>query len=267
MYATLLLLAALAPAGLEQAAPPAPTATSSAPPAQPAQPAPGPVSPPKADQPPAQAADQKPASPAPAGTQPIPPAAANAGQGYPARTLRATATRGTATIQVNLLPNTGKQDVRAGLLESVSSPDYKVVPDLNVITDFAVKEPTVRPIDVEVGGLVPFGEMTVPILYQGKQVETVRFLKPGLIVRPPAEGPTVADEEVGEVLLVLENASAEEYPRVGSACAFRTWTCATPWATSPRRCARTRLPAKGDGGPASSTSWAGFSAVPGCHTR
>ena len=104
---------------------------------------------------------------------------------------------------------------------STQSPDYRTVPDLNVLTDFNVTQAAVRPIDVEVGGLVPFGEMTIPILYQGKQVETVRFLKPGLIVRAPAEGPTIAEENVRELLLVLENASAEEYARVGIRVRFQ----------------------------------------------
>jgi hypothetical protein len=195
MYATLLLVVALAPAGFDQ------------PPSPPDQPPPGPAS------------DQKPLAP-PAVPSQTPAPAADAGQGYPARTLRATATRGTATVQLNLLPNTGRQDIRAGLLVSAGSPDYRIVPELTV-SEFSVTDEAVRPVEIVVSGLVPFGEMTVPILYQGKQVETIRFLKPGLIVRAPAEGPIVADEDVRELLLVLENASAEEYTRVGIRVRFQ----------------------------------------------
>ena len=65
-------------------------------------------------------------------------------------------------------------------------------------------------VELKIQDLVPFGESTTPLFYQGRQVEVLRFSKTGLIVRPAVEGSYVARQ--GEkFLLVLKNPSTIEY--------------------------------------------------------
>ena len=144
MYATILLLAALNPASVDQASPPQPP-SGNPPPTQTAPPAPGPTGAVKAN-PPRRPGAAPPA--APGGSCAVRRERRPGLSGpHPSGHLD----KGYATVQLNLLPGTGRQDIRAGLLVSTQSPDYRTVPDLNVLTDFTVTQAAVRPIDVEVG--------------------------------------------------------------------------------------------------------------------
>ena len=77
------------------------------------------------------------------------------------------------------------------------------------------------PEDIE--GLAAFGESSAPLLYKGRQVEVLRFSKPGLIAKPPVGDAFVVRESKGQspsILLVLENPSTFAYESVRARLRF-----------------------------------------------
>jgi len=117
-----------------------------------------------------------------------------------------------ATVQVLLtdpVPETVPVpgDFEAGLLASTQEPALRHRPSVTLVMapppDPKAKDYRVT---LRISGLMAFGEFSVPLFYKGRPIETQRFLKPGLIVRSPAEGSFVARE--GEpFVVVLENPS------------------------------------------------------------
>jgi hypothetical protein len=85
-------------------------------------------------------------------------------------------------------------------------------------------------VELKVRDLIAFGESTVPLLYRGKEVESLRFSKPGLIAKAVGEGGFVAREGETRLFsrkrrtawlpLVLENTSAFEYKSVRARLRF-----------------------------------------------
>jgi hypothetical protein len=206
MHAPVLLFAALMSGGLPAQAPaPPPPATQAAPPptqGAPAAPDPKTVppdtkAPPEKGQPPeAKATDTTQPQ---AGTKPGAPSGDSrptAGQGHPPVVVPATEDTASVRVQIALdgSAEPTKDDFKAGLLVSAQSPDLRIVPTIDVTSNLAGQKGSVN-IDLLVKGLSPFGEMTVPLHYRGRQVETLRFHKVGLVVKPPPDGVIVAQEK------------------------------------------------------------------------
>jgi hypothetical protein len=150
--------------------------------------------------------------------------AANGGQGLPPIAVSGTLQVAKARVQVSLdsTADSVPGDFQAGLLVSPQQPDAGIVPAVAVLTDLSGKRgPSPISLDIEVSGLVPFGELTVPLMYKRRQVETLRFRKAGLIVRPPAGGPIMAHEKDRRLLLVLENPSVDSHVKVGVRVRFQ----------------------------------------------
>jgi hypothetical protein len=144
-----------------------------------------------------------------------------AGQGVPAVILSPTQT--VVDVRVRLPVDEAsfqKRDLKAGLLTSTSDPDLRILPGIEVTSDVKTVKPT-DSLDVTISGLVAFGELTVPLYYGGRQVETLRFHKPGLIVKRPGGGDTIAQQENDSLLIVLENPSAEDYQGVAARVRFQ----------------------------------------------
>jgi hypothetical protein len=123
-------------------------------------------------------------------------------------------------VQVTLDSNSVGADFQAGLLASPQNPDQRIVPKVAILTDMS-KLTGPSSLDIEVSGLAPFGELTVPLMYKGRQVETLRFHKAGLIVRTPADGANVAHEKDGRLLLVVENPSIDALDNIGVRVRFQ----------------------------------------------
>ncbi len=71
----------------------------------------------------------------------------------------------------------------------------------------------------KIGGLGFFGDGDIPLLYKGRQVEILRFSKPGLIVKPPVGDSFVAREDQ-PLMIVLENPSGFVYDHVRARLRF-----------------------------------------------
>lgn len=221
MNAPVLLFAAVVSAGLhaQGTATPAPTAGAPAGQGTPAAPETKPPAPetkqPETKQPGAGTPQSTPDSK----TQPPP---STAGQGAPTLILPPTATVAHVRVRatVDETPTPQAQDFKAGPLTSTLNPDLRIVPGIDITSDLTGAKGGVT-LDVTVSGLVAFGELTVPLLYRGRQIETLRFHKPGLIVRRPDGGAIVAQQKSQSLLLVLENPSVHRYERVAARVRFQ----------------------------------------------
>jgi hypothetical protein len=113
-------------------------------------------------------------------------------------------------------------DLEAGLLTSVQHPSLLIRPQVTIIST-APSDKTDKtrefPTELTVDGLVPFGESSAPLLYKGRQVEMLRFSKPGLIARA-ANGDAFIAREGESLLLVLENPSTAQYTSVRARLRF-----------------------------------------------
>ena len=110
-------------------------------------------------------------------------------------------------------------DLELGELSSTQNPTQHIVPTLD-LQSVATSGKNSVSVWLFVKGLVPFGDSTAPLFYKGRQIETLRFHKSGLNIRPAPEGPLVAQEHK-ELLLVLENPSGFDYPAVKARVRFQ----------------------------------------------
>lgn len=128
-----------------------------------------------------------------------------------------------ATVRVLLRNLDGKPtsaDLEAGLLVSTQQPALVLRPAVLVLdAQEDPQSPKDYLVTLKVSGLLAFGESRVPLLYKGKQVEALRFSRPGLIARPAVGGGFVA--RGGDTLaLVLENPLPQAYTSVRARLRF-----------------------------------------------
>jgi len=108
-------------------------------------------------------------------------------------------------------------ELEMGPLVNSQYPSLQIQPIVNLVSAQAIGSDW--EVELKIQDLVPFGESSTPLFYQGRQVEVLRFSKTGLIVRPAVEGSYVARQ--GEkFLLVLENPSTIEYQHVRARLRF-----------------------------------------------
>lgn len=113
-----------------------------------------------------------------------------------------------------------ESDITAGLLTSTQQPNLLLRPSVTLVN--AVPAPGKAGdflCELKIAGLIVFGDSSVPLLYKGRQVESLRFSKPGLIAKPAGDGGFVA-REGSKLPLVLENPSAFEYKFVRARLRF-----------------------------------------------
>ena len=163
-----------------------------------------------------------PASAASAATSDAPAnAPAQAGSDRPVIVVPATSDAATVTVLLRGLDAEPRpSDIEAGLLTSAQQPNLLQRPSvaLGAVTGVPNK-PGEFSVELTIRGIVTFGESSAPVLYKGKQIESLRFSKPGLAVKPASEGDFVARE--GSTLpLVLENPSGFEYKLVRARLRF-----------------------------------------------
>lgn len=116
-------------------------------------------------------------------------------------------------------PATG--ELETGLLTSASQPTFLVRPSVIVLSESAPlsSKPGEFLVQLKIDGLVAFGDSSTPLLYKGRQVEILRFSKPGLIAKPPVGDSLVARE--GQPLsILLENPSTFAYDSVRARLRF-----------------------------------------------
>ena len=115
-----------------------------------------------------------------------------------------------------------KDEIEAGMLTSAQHPGLLIRPQVTFIST-TPSEATGKSreflTELTIGGLVPFGESSAPLEYKGRQVEVLRFSKPGLIARP-ATGDAFVAREGETLLLVLENPSTAQYNLVRARLRF-----------------------------------------------
>jgi hypothetical protein len=143
-----------------------------------------------------------------------------AGQGRPPIIIPAFRDSATVRLQLQLPALPQKGDLEFGQLTSEQNSTQRIIPSLDLIAATGGKDSPVD-LQISIGGLVAFGDSTAPLLYQGRQMETLRFHKTGLNVKQPPEGPIVSREQDQTLLLVLENPSAFEYPMVRARLRFQ----------------------------------------------
>jgi hypothetical protein len=158
-------------------------------------------------------------------------------------------------------------DLEAGLLTSTQQPSLLIRPAVAV-----VGAPVTQGKDflttIKVTSLAAFGDTTAPLLYKGKQVEILRFSKPGLLAKPPVGDSFIIREQSFQwlkellrgpqppaILLVLENPSTFPYASVRGRLRFDNHdVClftAEKFPTSPK-------PGTGDSSCNTNDSWSEF---------
>jgi hypothetical protein len=149
------------------------------------------------------------------------PASPTAGQGRPPIIISALTDSAEVRLQVTLDSGSkpGPADFEAGQLASAQTASLPIVPRI-VLKSASSGGDRVWDVELTVSGLVVFGDSTAPLLYRGRQVETLRFHKAGLAVRTPADGTFVARQADGWLLLVLENPSTFDAGAVGARVQF-----------------------------------------------
>ncbi len=166
----------------------------------------------------------KPASetPSPAAPQAKPASAAmpsTAGPGRPPVVVPASTDSTVVRLRLTLDAEPMAGDLEAGLLHNDQYPNQQIIPKVELLSK-AVGADKTWELVLKVSGLIEFGDSTAALLHKGRQVETLRFHKAGLLVKPPPDGAFIARE--GEpMLLVLENPSEFEYNSVKARLRFQ----------------------------------------------
>lgn len=114
-------------------------------------------------------------------------------------------------------------DLETGLLVSTLQPTFLVRPSVTLLGEPVPGKPGEFLTELKIDGLVAFGESSAPLLYKGRQVEVLRFFKPGLIAKPPVGDSFVVRENSSQpssLLLVLENPSTFVYKSVRARLRF-----------------------------------------------
>jgi hypothetical protein len=149
------------------------------------------------------------------------PPSQSAGQGQPPTVISAAANEADIRLRLTVDARPEPGDLEAGLLISEQNPALRIRPAVTLVSMPAGADKT-WDVVLKVSGLIPLGDSTAPLLYKGRQVvETLRFHKAGLSVKPPADGPIVAREKDGRILLVLENGSNFDYKTVKARLRFQ----------------------------------------------
>lgn len=148
------------------------------------------------------------------------------GADRPAILLSATSEEATVKVLLrDLEEEPTDNEIEAGVLTATQQPALQVRPTVKVVK--------VEPVKAEAAGktrdylvtltlsrLIVFGESSVALMHKGRQVETLRFFKTGLIVKPAAEGGFVARQGKSPLLVVLENVSSFQYESVRARLRF-----------------------------------------------
>jgi len=158
-------------------------------------------------------------APKPATPESKPAGPATAGPGRPPIVIPASTDNAVVRLQLTLEAEPVAGDLEAGLLNNDQYPNQRIIPKVELQSKPVGKANTWEVV-LKISGLIAFGDSTAPLLYKGKQVETLRFHKTGLIVKPPPDGAFLAREDQ-EMLLVLENPSEFEYKSVKARFRFQ----------------------------------------------
>jgi hypothetical protein len=110
-------------------------------------------------------------------------------------------------------------DLETGLLIASSQPTFLVRPGVTLVGDPVAAESGEYLTQLRIDGLVVFGDSSAPLLYKGRQVEVLRFSKPGLVAKPPIGDSFIAREDQSFSIL-LENPSTFSYSSVRARLRF-----------------------------------------------
>jgi len=110
-------------------------------------------------------------------------------------------------------------DFTAGLLVS-QQPNFTAQPTIVLLGAAPGIKNGDYAVELSVEALMPFGESSLPLFYQGTQVDLLRFSRPGVGVSP-ASGSTFVARQSGLLLLVIDNHSAFAYKQVRGRLRFQ----------------------------------------------
>ena len=177
---------------------------------------------------------------APAGLAAIP----QAGVDRPATVVAADSDKATVKVQLRGLDNADIKDgdLEAGLLVAPQQPALQVRPSVKLVRADAVKAGESL-VTLTISGLVAFGESNVSLLHRGRQVETLRFFKTGLLPKPVGDAGFVA-RQANPFFVILENVSTFPYKAVQARlrfdnqdlCTFAADTAGAPASESTANC-------------------------------
>jgi hypothetical protein len=208
------------------------------------------------------------ASASPTTQKPVDKSPVQSGIDRPAIVIPADTDEVTTTILLRGLdakPENG--DLEAGLLTSTQQPSLLIRPSV-VVVGAPIAQGKDFLTTIKVNDLAAFGDTTAPLLYKGKQVEILRFSKPGLLAKPPVGDSFIIREQGFQwlkellrgpqppaILLVLENPSTSPYASVRGRLRFDNHdVClftAEKFPTTPK-------PGTGDSSCNTSDSWTEF---------
>jgi hypothetical protein len=136
-------------------------------------------------------------------------------------------------------------DFAAGLLTSTQA-NFVARPAITVQSQVAGATKGDFIVNLNIEGLMPFGESSTDLLYKGTQMDLLRFSRPGVGVGP-ASGTTFEAQQPGPLLLVLDNHSAFAYKQVAARLRFQNSDfCAFEVGPSPKPSGKTPPPDCGD---------------------
>lgn len=180
------------------------------------------------------------------GTGAVPAAAAApsapeaVGPGQPRVVVPATSSRVTVSVTIREKPPLLASDFSLGEVTNSEYPALVSRPTIESFAATASPDGASQTVRLGIGGLFAFGESSVALLHRGTPVETLRFARPGLAVRPAAEEGFVAREDsAAGLVLVLDNPAGFGYDDVRARLRFADFdVCAFGGAAAqPRSCA------------------------------
>jgi hypothetical protein len=136
----------------------------------------------------------------------------------PAVPVSASSDRADTVVHFSGIDQPGTQDIALGALANDQKPNQHIIPTLTVSAITGSNKDW--DVAVTVHDLIPFGESTVPVLLKRQPNQTLRFQKAGLVAKPAAET-GFAVREGNQLLIVLENTSAFDYPMVRARLRFQ----------------------------------------------
>ena len=143
------------------------------------------------------------------------------GPGQPPVVVPATSSRVSVLVLVNEGGAPRAADFSLGLVTSSQLPPLVSRPTIESFAAAPGADADSMVVQLGIGGLFAFGESSVALYHRGKLIETLRFVRPGLVVKPAIDEGFVAREgSAARLALVLDNPAGFGYEDVRARLRF-----------------------------------------------
>ena len=143
----------------------------------------------------------------------------SAQQSIPSAVISAISAEADVTVRLTgLARQPAPAEITLGPLANTQKPDRQIIPALTVGPITQVNNDW--DVTLKISNLIPFGDSTIPVLLNGRPVQTMLIRKVGLIPKPPI-GDAFEVSESGNLTVVLDNPAVFDYPEVKARLRFQ----------------------------------------------